>query len=54
MSKRYMDFVPAKTANTKSAVVSGAPRRTNVVEGTAATVIPMKPKATPKPKMVMP
>lgn len=49
MSKRYMDFVPAKAADKKAAVVSGAPRRTKVAETTsrAATV-------TTQPKVVMP
>ena len=49
MSKRYMDFVPAKAADKKAAVVSGAPRRTKVAGTTsrAATV-------TTQPKVVMP
>lgn len=49
MSKRYMDFVPAKAADKKTAVVSGAPRRTKVADTTSVRVA-----TTSKPKVVMP
>lgn len=49
MSKRYMDFVPAKTADKRAAVASGAPRRTKVAETASARV-----STTSRPKVVMP
>lgn len=52
MSKRYMDFVPAKTADKRTAVVSGAPRRTNAVGTTR--VAATRTVSTTKPKVLMP
>lgn len=52
MSRRYMDFVPAKAADKKSAVVSGAPRRTNMVGATR--VAATRTVSTTKPKVMMP
>ena len=58
MSKRYMDFVPAKAADKKTAVASGAPRRTKVA-GTTSRATTTQPKvvmpestATPRTRMV--
>ncbi|MBQ3433052.1 hypothetical protein IJG22_02005 [Candidatus Saccharibacteria bacterium] len=52
MSKRYMDFVPAKNADKRSAVVVGAPRRVNVVGTTKTTST--RTVTTSGPKVVMP
>lgn len=63
MSRRYMDFVPARSVDKRTAVVSGAPRRTNVTATTrvAATrtvsvtkprVVMPEPTATPRTRMV--
>ena len=49
MSKRYMDFVPAKAADKKTAVASGAPRRTKVADTTS-----VRATSASKPKVVMP
>ena len=58
MSKRYMDFVPAKNADKKAAVASGAPRRTNVASGTIVTARATSSRTaattTTKPRVVMP
>ena len=63
MTKKYMDFVPAKNADKKAAVTSGAPRRTNVAEKPAVAsvkvtkvsgpkVLMPEPTATPRTRMV--
>lgn len=59
MSKRYMDFVPVKNADRKAAVASGAPRRTNVAEGSVASTMVVRTKTTrvvasTKPSVMMP
>lgn len=52
MNKRYMDFVPAKNVDKRSAVVSGAPRRVNVA-GVAKTTT-KRTTTSVGPKVVMP
>lgn len=52
MSKRYMDFVPLKNVDKKTAVVSGVPRRTNVT-GAAKRPSSMT-TSTVKPRVLMP
>ncbi len=52
MSKRYMDFVPARSVDKRTAVVSGAPRRTNVSSTTRVTAT--RTVTAAKPSVVMP
>lgn len=52
MSKKYMDFVPSKNADRRAAVISGAPRRTNVA--TTTRVAATRTVSTSNPKVLMP
>ena len=59
MSKRYMDFVPVKNVDKSTTVAVGAPRRTRVAEGSAASTTVVRTRSTrvvttSKPKVMMP
>lgn len=61
MSKKYMDFVPVKNADNRAAVLSGAPRRTNVAQSAVVSVRTTTVKRgltraqlPAKPKVMMP
>lgn len=54
MTKRYMDFVPSKNADKKTAVASGAPRRTNVADRPVAIRSSNRTMTTSRPKVMMP
>lgn len=51
MSRKYMDFVPAKGADKRSVVVSGAPKRSNVATTRVAAT---RTTSVARPKVVMP